>query len=128
MNKGAVGTVRYGCMYVCLEKRDADRQGKTRTDGRAGAGRGLRKTERPRIRSMRGDGRQQNDHAAPCSAQSMAAKITVMRMIIKKALCHGWRSSRSNSSGGRERERIILVDHHTVSSANTTTTASAYAC
>jgi hypothetical protein len=29
--------------------------------------------------------------AAPCSAQSMAAKTTEMRMIIKNALYHGWR-------------------------------------
>jgi hypothetical protein len=106
----------YVCMYVCLEKRDADRQGTTRTDGRAGAGRGLRETERPRIRAMRGGGRQQNDHAAPCPAQSTAAKPTVMRMIIRKMLfvTAGWRR-RGVALRRREgaRERIILVDHHT---------------
>jgi hypothetical protein len=98
-------------MYVCLEKRDADKARQEQTDV-PGAGRGLRKAEKA---SDQIDERRRpttDNHAALCSAQSMAAKTTVMRMIIKNALCHGWRSSGGSSSSGRERERIISVDHH----------------
>jgi hypothetical protein len=76
--------VRYGC----LEKRDADKTRQEQT-GVTGAGRGLKKRRRPRIRSMRIMRRPTTDNhagcsAAPCPAQSMAAKMAVMGMIIKK--------------------------------------------
>jgi hypothetical protein len=78
-------------MYVCVWRKGT----RTRQDKNRRTCRGRERPEKSGKASDQIDERRRptrDNHVAPCSAQSMAAKTTVMRMIIKDALCHGRRS------------------------------------